>query len=77
MLALRQRINETAPVKISVNDFVIMAVAAAFGDVPEANVTWSDEGLLAHPSVDVGVAVATDAFIRQRARRPTVGAAER
>ena len=61
LLALRQRINETAPVKISVNDFVIMAVAAAFGDVPEANVTWSDEGLLAHPSVDVGVAVATDA----------------
>ncbi len=46
--------------KISVNDFVIMAVAAAFGDVPEANVTWSDEGLVAHGSVDVSIAVATD-----------------
>ncbi|MGH2928833.1 MAG: E3 binding domain-containing protein, partial [Solirubrobacteraceae bacterium] len=32
LLGLRERINETAPVKISVNDFVIMAVAAAFQD---------------------------------------------
>jgi pyruvate dehydrogenase E2 component (dihydrolipoamide acetyltransferase) len=60
LLALRERINETAPVKISVNDFVVMAVAAAFGDVPEANVTWSDEGLVAYGSVDVSIAVATD-----------------
>ncbi len=60
LLGLRKRINETAPVKVSVNDFVIMAVAAAFQDVPEANVTWSDEGLLAHASVDVSIAVATD-----------------
>jgi pyruvate dehydrogenase E2 component (dihydrolipoamide acetyltransferase) len=60
LLALRERINETTPVKISVNDFVVMAVAAAFGDVPEANVTWSDEGLVAHGSVDVSIAVATD-----------------
>ena len=60
LLGLRKRINETAPVKISVNDFVIMAVAAAFQDVPEANVTWSDEGLVAHASVDVSIAVATE-----------------
>jgi pyruvate dehydrogenase E2 component (dihydrolipoamide acetyltransferase) len=60
LLGLRQQINETAPVKVSVNDFVIMAVAAAFRDVPEANVTWSDEGLVAHASVDVSIAVATD-----------------
>ena len=60
LLGLRERINESAQVKISVNDFVIMAVAAAFGDVPEANVTWSDEGLVVQPSVDVSIAVATD-----------------
>jgi pyruvate dehydrogenase E2 component (dihydrolipoamide acetyltransferase) len=60
LLGLRKRINETAPVKVSVNDFVIMAAAAAFQDVPEANVTWSDEGLVAHASVDVSIAVATD-----------------
>ncbi len=59
LLALRERINATAPARVSVNDFVIMAVAAAFGDVPEANVTWSDEGLVTYPSVDVSVAVAT------------------
>ena len=60
LLQLRERVNQTAPVKISVNDFVIMAAAAAFGDVPEANVTWSDEGLLAHGCVDLSIAVATD-----------------
>jgi pyruvate dehydrogenase E2 component (dihydrolipoamide acetyltransferase) len=60
LLELRKRINETAPVKISVNDFVIMAVAAAFRDVPEANVTWSDEGLVEHGSVDISIAVATE-----------------
>ena len=60
LLDLRRRINDTAPVKISVNDFVVMAAAAAFADVPEANVTWSDEGLVAHGSVDISIAVATD-----------------
>ena len=67
LLALRARVNETVPagesgpVKVSVNDFVIAAVAAAFGDVPEANVTWTDEGLLQHRHVDISIAVATDA----------------
>jgi pyruvate dehydrogenase E2 component (dihydrolipoamide acetyltransferase) len=60
LLDLRARINETAPVKVSVNDFVLMAAAAAFGDVPEANVTWSDEGLVTHANVDLSIAVATD-----------------
>jgi pyruvate dehydrogenase E2 component (dihydrolipoamide acetyltransferase) len=60
LIALRLRINQTAAVKVSVNDFVVMAVAAAFADVPEANVTWSDEGLVAHGSVDVSIAVATE-----------------
>jgi pyruvate dehydrogenase E2 component (dihydrolipoamide acetyltransferase) len=60
LLELRARVNESAPVKISVNDFVIMAVAAAFRDVPEANVTWSDEGLVEHGSVDISIAVATE-----------------
>ncbi len=60
LLGLRRRINQIAPVKVSVNDFVIMAVAAAFREVPEANVTWSEEGLVAYASVDVSIAVATD-----------------
>jgi pyruvate dehydrogenase E2 component (dihydrolipoamide acetyltransferase) len=60
LLELRTRINESSPVKISVNDFVVMAVAAAFRDVPEANVTWTDEGMLVHGSVDISIAVATE-----------------
>jgi pyruvate dehydrogenase E2 component (dihydrolipoamide acetyltransferase) len=59
LLALRGRVNEASPVKVSVNDFVLAAVAAAFGDVPEANVTWTEEGLLAYRSVDISIAVAT------------------
>jgi len=60
LLALRARLNETAAVKVSVNDFVIAAAAAAFGDVPEAKVTWADEGLIAHENVDISIAVATE-----------------
>ena len=60
LLQLRRRINESSPVKISVNDFVVMAVGAAFRDVPEANVTWSDAGLVEHGSVDISIAVATE-----------------
>jgi pyruvate dehydrogenase E2 component (dihydrolipoamide acetyltransferase) len=66
LLALRKRVNEAAfpggaaPAKVSVNDFVLAAAAAAYGDVPEANVTWSDEGMVSYSSVDISVAVATD-----------------
>ena len=60
LLALRRQVNETSAVKVSVNDFVLMAAAAAFRDVPEANVTWSDEGLIAHENVDLSIAVATE-----------------
>src|SRR5262249_38680481 len=60
LLTLREQVNKTARVKISVTDFVIVTAAAAFRDVPEANVTWSEEGLLAHGSVDLSIAVATD-----------------
>jgi pyruvate dehydrogenase E2 component (dihydrolipoamide acetyltransferase) len=67
LLALREQVNaalppgEPGPVKVSVNDFVLAAVAAAFRDVPEANVTWSEEGLIAYRSVDISIAVATEA----------------
>jgi len=60
LLELRGRLNQTAAVKVSVNDFVIAAAAAAFGDVPEAKVTWADEGLIAHENVDISIAVATE-----------------
>lgn len=60
LLALRKKINESSPVKISVNDMVVRAVAAAFMDVPEANVVWSPEAMIKYESVDVSIAVSTD-----------------
>ena len=63
---LRRQINAEAPLggdetplyKISINDFIIKAHAHALASVPDANVSWSDEGLLVHGQVDVAVAVA-------------------
>jgi len=64
LLALRQEINGVAAAtgspKVSVNDLVVKAVAAAFGDVPEANSTWSDEGVHRHHNIDIAVAVSVD-----------------
>jgi pyruvate dehydrogenase E2 component (dihydrolipoamide acetyltransferase) len=60
LLAVRAQANELSPVKLSVNDFVVKAVAAAFADVPEANVTWTDTHLRRWDAVDIAVAVATD-----------------
>jgi pyruvate dehydrogenase E2 component (dihydrolipoamide acetyltransferase) len=60
LLELRRQINAQTSARVSVNDLVVKAVAAAFADVPEANVTWSDESLRRWDRVDVGIAVATD-----------------
>ena len=43
--------------KISVNDFVIKALALALMRVPDANVTWTEAAMLKHKHADVGVAV--------------------
>jgi pyruvate dehydrogenase E2 component (dihydrolipoyllysine-residue acetyltransferase) len=66
LLAAREDINSTAPKgedgkpkwKLSVNDFVIKAMALALVRVPEANVTWTEGGMLKHKRADIGVAVA-------------------
>lgn len=60
LLAMRAEINAAGTVKVSVNDLVVKAVAGAFRDVPEANRTWTDEGMLQHGSVDIGIAVSLD-----------------
>lgn len=57
VIELRRRINERGDVKISVNDFVLKAVAAAMGDVPEANAIWTDDATRRFSSADIGVAV--------------------
>ena len=60
LFALRAQVNSIPGTKVSVNDFVVLAVAKAFVDVPEANVTWTGEGMLKHSSVDISIAVSTE-----------------
>jgi pyruvate dehydrogenase E2 component (dihydrolipoamide acetyltransferase) len=65
LLKLRAELNAAAPVdkdknpawKVSVNDLVIKALALALQRVPDANVTWTEGGMLRHKRSDVGVAV--------------------
>ncbi len=66
LVAAREEINATAPkdkdgkpaYKLSVNDFVIKALALALQRVPDANVSWTEAGMLKHKYSDVDVAVA-------------------
>jgi pyruvate dehydrogenase E2 component (dihydrolipoamide acetyltransferase) len=66
LTAAREEINAAAPkdkdkkplYKLSVNDFVIKAMALALQRIPEANVSWSEAGMLKHRHSDIGVAVA-------------------
>jgi pyruvate dehydrogenase E2 component (dihydrolipoamide acetyltransferase) len=44
--------------KLSVNDFVIKAIALALQKIPQANVSWTESALLRHKHSDIGVAVA-------------------
>lgn len=60
LLELRKSINESSPVKISVNDIVVKAVASALMDVPESNVVWNAEAMHKYESADIAVAVTTD-----------------
>jgi pyruvate dehydrogenase E2 component (dihydrolipoamide acetyltransferase) len=66
LLQARERMNAVAPkdgpraYKLSVNDFVIKALALALAHVPHANVTWTEAGTLRHKYSDVGVAVAIE-----------------
>ncbi len=63
LLDARVRINgalEARKIKVSVNDLVIKAVAAALKVVPEANASFTPEGIALHHHADIAVAVAID-----------------
>lgn len=65
LLDLRERLNLQAPKdqdgkhiwKISVNDFIIKAMAMALIKVPDANVSWTESAMVRHKHADIGVAV--------------------
>ncbi|HXW71138.1 MAG TPA: pyruvate dehydrogenase complex dihydrolipoamide acetyltransferase [Methylocella sp.] len=66
LISLREAVNDAAPkdkegkpaYKISINDFVVKALAIALIRVPDANATWTESAMLRHQEADVGVAVA-------------------
>jgi pyruvate dehydrogenase E2 component (dihydrolipoamide acetyltransferase) len=66
LLVAREEINASAPkdkekkplYKLSVNDFVIKAMAIALQRIPDCNVSWTEGGMLKHKHSDIGVAVA-------------------
>jgi pyruvate dehydrogenase E2 component (dihydrolipoamide acetyltransferase) len=63
LLAARGRINamlEAEGVKVSVNDLVIKAAAMALKRVPEANASYTPEGIAMHHNADVAMAVAVE-----------------
>ncbi len=63
LLAARAQVNamlEPQGIKVSVNDFVMKAVAMALKAVPEANASYTPEGIAMHHHADVAMAVAID-----------------
>lgn len=67
LLAVRNDINAAAPAKngepsyrISINDFIIKALALALMRVPAANAVWAEDRILRFAQADVGVAVALE-----------------
>jgi pyruvate dehydrogenase E2 component (dihydrolipoyllysine-residue acetyltransferase) len=68
LMALREQINNAAgkdkdgkpAYKLSVNDFVIKAMALALQQVPNANAVWAEDRVLKFRHSDVGVAVAIE-----------------
>ena len=63
LLLARKRMNDAVAadgVRLSVNDFIIKALALALQKVPDANATWSGQGILKHKRSDIAVAVAVE-----------------
>jgi pyruvate dehydrogenase E2 component (dihydrolipoamide acetyltransferase) len=68
LIAMREEANAAAPAdehgepafKLSLNDFIIKAWAAALMRVPQANAVWAEDRILRFAHADIGVAVALD-----------------
>ena len=62
LMDLRAQLNEAADgaFKLSVNDFVVKAVAKALVDVPAANASWTDSHTFQHKHAHISIAVAIE-----------------
>lgn len=60
LLTLRKELNSRTNKRLSVNDFVLRAVAYAHIEVPQANAIWTDDAIRQYDSADIAVAIASD-----------------
>jgi pyruvate dehydrogenase E2 component (dihydrolipoamide acetyltransferase) len=62
LMKLRKEINEFLPEeqRLSVNDFIVKAVALTLRQFPNLNASFAETEIIRHGSVNVGVAVALD-----------------
>lgn len=59
-IAARKQINEVAPVKVSYNDMVVKAVAAALKQHPNVNTSWQGDTIRYNEHTNIGVAMAVE-----------------
>ena len=62
LITAREEINREIDkdLKLSVNDFIIKALATALINVPEANCAWGDDEMIFFGGVDISVAIAVE-----------------
>jgi len=56
----RAMVNETSPVKISFNDFIVKAVALSLKQHPKVNSSWMGDVIRRNHHVNIGIAVAVE-----------------
>ncbi len=54
----RKSMNEVSPIKLSFNDMILKATAAAIRQHPDVNVSWEGDRMLKHQHIHIGVAMA-------------------
>ena len=63
LLSLRKELNNRSKdgkFKLSINDFVISAVAQSLAKVPETNASWSEKSIIQYKNIDISIAVALE-----------------
>jgi pyruvate dehydrogenase E2 component (dihydrolipoamide acetyltransferase) len=60
LLELRRSVNAAADIRVSLNDFVLKAVAGALMEVPDTNAIWNGDSIRRYDGADIGLAVAVD-----------------
>jgi pyruvate dehydrogenase E2 component (dihydrolipoamide acetyltransferase) len=60
LLALREEANGAAAERLSINDFLIKALALSMQRVPAANAVWAEDSIRRFRHSDIGVAVAIE-----------------